>query len=319
MVSFSRRGASGFSACNTTEDVTLGIDGYGLTAIITGSSNGIGAKTARVLAMHGVKIVMAVRNTTAGMAVKETILKETPSAKIEVLDLDDSSMASVRKFAEEFKSPGFPPNILINNAGVMALPYKLSLDKIELQFTMKKTASQSNIEGRIINVSSEAHKLAYKEGIRFDKLNKESGYSSWGAYGQSKLANILHANELSRRLKEDGVPITVNSLHPGAILTNLWRNSSIFGVWVSKVVVAPVIKIVGKNVPQNMFSFSISVFLTADICYLNHFSHMLLFVMFFYGASTTCYVAIHPNNKGVSGEYFVDNNIGKTTSQGRDT
>ncbi|MCL7036116.1 hypothetical protein MKW94_015402 [Papaver nudicaule] len=302
MVLFSRKGPSGFSACNTAEDVTLGIDGSGLTAIITGSSNGIGAETARVLAMRGVQIVMAVRNTAAGTAVKETILKETPLAKIEVLELDVSSIASVRKFAEEFKSLGLPLNILINNAGVMALPYKLSPDKVELQFatnhlghflltdllleTMKKTASQSNTDGRIVNVASEAHKLAYKEGIRFDKLNDESGYSSWGAYGQSKLANILHANELSRRLKEGGVPITANSLHPGAIVTNLWHNSSVFGGWVSKLVVSPFSKIAGKNVPQ--------------------------------GASTTCYLALHPNNKGVSGEYFVDNNISKTTSQGKD-
>ncbi|RZC72649.1 hypothetical protein C5167_048126 [Papaver somniferum] len=205
MVLFSRRGASGFSACNTAEDVTLGIDGSGLTAIITGSSNGIGAETARVLAMRGVPIVMAVRNTAAG------------------------TFHSINeKVCGRIKSSGLPLNILINNAGVMALPYKLSPDKVELQFatnhlghflltdllleTMKKTASQSNIEGRIVNVSSEAHK-----------------YNSWGAYGQSKLANILHANELSRRLKEDGAAITVNSLHPGAIVTNLWRDSSIFG------------------------------------------------------------------------------------------
>ncbi|MCL7034105.1 hypothetical protein MKW94_001822 [Papaver nudicaule] len=303
MVLFSRKGQSGFSASNTAEEVTQGIDGSGLTAIITGSSNGIGAETARVLAMRGVHIVMAVRNTAAGMAVKETILKETPSAKIEVLELDLSSMASVRKFAGEFESLGLPLNILINNAGVMALPYKLSPDKIELQFatnhlghflltdllleTMKRTASQSNIEGRIVNVASEAHKFPYKEGIRFDKLNDESGYSSFGAYGQSKLANILHANELARRLKEDEVDITANSLHPGAIVTNLWHNSTFFGGWFSKFVVAPVGRFVGKNVPQ--------------------------------GASTTCYVALHPSNKGVSGEYFMDNNISKATSQAKDT
>ncbi|RZC72651.1 hypothetical protein C5167_048134 [Papaver somniferum] len=288
-----------------------------------GSSNGIGAETARVLAMRGVQIVMAVRNTAAGTAVKETILKETPSARIEVLELDLSSMASVRKFAGEFESLGLPLNILINNAGVMALPYKLSPDGIELQFAtnhlghflltdlllgiMKRTASQSHIEGRIVNVSFQAHELPYEEGIRFDKLNDEQGYCAFGAYAHSKLANILHANELTRRLKEEGVQIIANSLHPGAIVTNLWHNSTYFSRlifvvqqqpsfspkqvtlsvgWVSKYVVAPAGKFLGKNVPQE--------------------------------ASTTCYVALHPSNKGVSGEYFKDNSISKATAQAKD-
>ncbi|RZC90097.1 hypothetical protein C5167_044727 [Papaver somniferum] len=277
---FSRKGSqSGFSAYNTAEEVTHGIDASGLTAIVTGSSNGIGAETARVLAMRGVQVVIAVRNTSAGMAVKETLVKETPSAKVYVLELDLSSMASVRKFVSEFKALSLPLNILINNAGAIC-PYKLSPDNIELQFatnclghflltdllleTMKWTASRGNIEGKIINVSSEGYKLAYREGIRFDKLNDESWYNRFGAYGQSKLANILHANELSRRLKEDGMEITANSLHPGAIVTNLWHNSST-------------------------------------------------------GASTTCYAALHPNVKGVSGKYFVDNNISVPNAQATDT
>ncbi|RZC92377.1 hypothetical protein C5167_003982 [Papaver somniferum] len=237
-------GQSGFSAYNTAEEVTHGIDASGLTAIVTGSSNGIGAETAR-------------------MAVKETLVKETPSAKVYVLELDLSSMASVRKFVAEFKVLSLPLKILINNAGTIC-PYKLSPDKIELQFatnylghflltdllleTMKWTASQSNIEGKIVNVSSEGYKLAYREGIRFDRLNDESWY--FGAYGQSKLANILHANEISRCLKEDGVEITANSLHPGAIVTNLWHNSSVVSGWLTKAFGSMIEKILVKNVKQ---------------------------------------------------------------------
>ncbi|KAI3926464.1 hypothetical protein MKW92_052591 [Papaver armeniacum] len=293
---------SGFSTYNTAEEVTHGIDGSGLTAIVTGSSNGIGAETARVLALRGVRVVIAVRNTAAGTAVKERILMETPSAKIYVLELDLSSMASVRKFVAEFKAFSLPLNILINNAGAIC-PYKLSPDKIELQFatnylghflltdllleTMKWTASQSNIEGKIINVSSEGYKLAYKEGIRFDKLNDESWFNRFGAYGQSKLANILHANELSRRLKEDGVEITANSLHPGAIVTNLWHNSSIVSGWLTKAFGSMIERLLVKNVKQ--------------------------------GASTTCYAALHPNVNCISGEYFVDNNISVLNSQATDT
>lgn len=88
MVFFVRNGASGFSSSSTAEEVTQGIDASGLTAIVTGSSNGIGAETARVLAMRGVQVVIAVRNTSEGMGVKDKIVMETPSAKVYVLELD---------------------------------------------------------------------------------------------------------------------------------------------------------------------------------------------------------------------------------------
>ncbi|XP_057462639.1 short-chain dehydrogenase TIC 32, chloroplastic-like [Actinidia eriantha] len=292
-----RKGPSGFSACSTAEQVTQGIDATGLTAIVTGASSGIGTETARVLALHGVHVIMAVRNMDSGRKVKEAILKEKPEAKIDVMELDLGSMESVRKFASEYKSSGLPLNLLINNAGVMAPPFMLTQDNIELQFgtnhighflltnllleTMKSTARESQKEGRIVNLSSEGHRYAYREGIRFDKINDESSYSTIYAYGQSKLANVLHANELARRLKEEGVDITANSLHPGAIATNLLRHHSFIDGLVNLVG-----KYLLKNVPQ--------------------------------GAATTCYVALHPQVKGVSGEYFSDSNIAKPSSLSQD-
>ncbi|GFZ06885.1 NAD(P)-binding Rossmann-fold superfamily protein [Actinidia rufa] len=363
-----RKGPSGFSACSTAEQVTQGIDATGLTAIVTGASSGIGTETARVLALHGVHVIMAVRNVDSGRKVKEAILKEKPEAKIDVMELDLGSMESVRKFASEYKSSGLPLNLLINNAGVMAPPFMLTQDNIELQFgtnhighflltnllleTMKSTARESQKEGRIVNLSSEGHRYAYREGIRFDKINDESSYSTIYAYGQSKLANVLHANELARRLKVIGfdfflatglVPkayaivarracstpstdylplevrspftmhpkgssrafcfiarglkaalwpsswgerkkvweITANSLHPGAIATNLLRHHSFIDGLVNLVG-----KYLLKNVPQ--------------------------------GAATTCYVALHPQVKGVSGEYFSDSNIAKPSSLSQD-
>jgi WW domain-containing oxidoreductase len=295
---FSRSGPSGFSSSSTAEDVTIGIDGSALTAIVTGASSGIGEETTRVLALRGVHIVMAVRNIDAGNKVKINILKEIPNAKIDVMELDLSAMASVRKFASEYKSSGLPLNILINNAGVMACPFMLSTDKIEMQFatnhighflltnllleTMKKTAVESKREGRIVNLSSEGHKIiVYGEGIRFDRINDESGYSAWGAYGQSKLANILHANELARRLKEEGVEITANSLHPGIIQTNILRHRGIINT-----VTNMVGKYVLKSIPQ--------------------------------GAATTCYVAMHPQVKGVRGTYFLDSNVANPSNHAKD-
>ncbi|OWM79549.1 hypothetical protein CDL15_Pgr022961 [Punica granatum] len=248
--------------------------------------------------MRGVHVIMGVRNMTAGRDAREAIVKEIPTAKVDAMELDLSSLASVRKFASDFNTSGLPLNLLINNAGVMLTPYTLSKDNIELQFAtnhlghfllanllldrMKKTARESSKEGRIVNVSSEAHRLTYREGIKFDKLNDEAGYSSMAAYGQSKLANILHANELTRHLKEQGVNITANSLHPGVVATNLFRHMSIFNGFTA---------MFGKYLLKNAQQ----------------------------GAATTCYVALNPQVKGVSGEYFSDSNLSKASSKATDT
>lgn len=293
----SKKGPSGFSPNSTAEEVTQGIDGSALTAIVTGASSGIGAETARVLALRGVHVIMGVRNISAGEQVKEMIIKDVPQAKIDALELDLSSLASVRNFASNYNSLGLPLNLLINNAGIMATPFALSKDKIELQFatnhvghflltnllldTMKKTARESRKEGRIVNVSSRRHKFSYNEGIRFDKINDQSGYNGLSAYGQSKLANVLHANELARHLKAEGVEITANSLHPGAIATNLFRQHSI---------ISGIVNVIGKHVMKNVEQ----------------------------GAATTCYVALHPDVKGVSGKYYADCNIAEASPQAND-
>ncbi|CAI9762425.1 unnamed protein product [Fraxinus pennsylvanica] len=294
---FNRKGPSGFSASSTAEEVTQEIDGSGLTAIVTGAASGIGAETARVLALRGVHVIMAVRNLSVGNEVKETIIKEVPKARIDAMELDLSSITSVRKFASEFNSLGLPLNVLVNNAGIMAMPFMLSKDNIELQFatnhvghflltnllleTMKKTACKSSQEGRVINVSSRRHKFSYPEGIRFSKINDRTGYNSLSAYGQSKLANVLHANELARRLQEEKVEITANSLHPGAIATNLFRHHSFVSV---------IVDALGKHVMKNVQQ----------------------------GAATTCYVALHPDVKGMNGRYYANCNLAEVSSQAND-
>ncbi|CAN4077384.1 unnamed protein product [Withania somnifera] len=289
---FGKKGASGFSACSTAEEVTQGVDGSGLTAIVTATS-GIGIETTRVLTLHGVHVIMAVRNMENGKKIKENILKSIANAKIDFMELNLSSMESIRTFAKEYNSAGHPLNLLINNAGVMIPPFTLSQDKIELQFAvnhlghflltnlllenMKNSAKKSKKEGRIVNVASAAHDFAYTQGILFEKINDKESYNKLRAYGQSKLANILHANELAKLLKEEGMNITANSVHPGPIATNIMRyNTILHGIvnWIGRYVL--------KNIEQ--------------------------------GASTTCYVALHPQVKGVSGEYFTDNNIATNTT-----
>ncbi|XP_076907649.1 short-chain dehydrogenase TIC 32, chloroplastic-like [Bidens hawaiensis] len=239
---------------------------------------------------------MAVRNTEKGLKVKESILKETPDAKVDVMELDLSSMASVRDFAAKYRSSGLPLNILINNAGVLSPHFKLSKENIELHFvtnhlghflltnllleTMKTTSYEQNTEGRIINVSSEGHRLSYS-GTFSDYINNESSYNSVYAYGLSKLANILHANQLARLLKEEGVNITANSLHPGFIDTELFRGHSIFSVICNRI-----LSYVIKDVSQ--------------------------------GASTTCYLALHPKVKAVTGEFFSNSNLAQPSSRAKD-
>ncbi|KAF0928602.1 hypothetical protein E2562_006043 [Oryza meyeriana var. granulata] len=216
---FNRKGPSGFSGASTAEEVTAGVDARGLVAVITGASSGIGLETARILALRGVHVFMAVRNVAAGLKASEAIKAEIPGARVHVLELDLSSMDSVRRFASEFDSLNLPLNILINNAGIMTRDCTCSIDGLELQFatnhighflltnllleTMKSASRESGVEGRIINVSSSAHFVTYPQGICFDKVKDPSGFFSLFAYGQSKLANILHSSELSRVLKVD--------------------------------------------------------------------------------------------------------------------
>nr|AFK45597.1 unknown [Medicago truncatula] len=281
-------GPSGFGSASTAEQVTQGIDASNLTAIITGGASGIGLETTRVLALRKVHVIIAARNIESAEEAKQQITQENKSARVDIMKLDLCSTKSVRSFVDNFIALDLPLNILINNAGIMFCPFKISEEGIEMQFAtnhlghflltnllldkMKQTAKTTGIEGRIINLSSIAHRYTYfRKGIKFEKINDKKGHSSKKAYGQSKLANILHANELSRRLQEEGVNITVNSVHPGVIMTPLMRYSSYtmhllkffsFYIW--------------KNVPQ--------------------------------GAATTCYVALHPSVKGVTGKYFVDCN-----------
>lgn len=282
-----RPGSSGFGSASTAEQVTDGIDATNLTAIITGGASGIGLETARVLALRRAHVIIAARNMEAANEAKQLILKENDTARVDTLKLDLSSIASIKDFAHNFTALNLPLNILINNAGIMFCPYQISEDGIEMQFatnhighflltnllleTMKRTAKETGIEGRIVNLSSIAHQYTYKGGIRFHKINDRSSYSDKKAYGQSKLASILHANELSQQFQEEGVNITANSVHPGLIMTNLFKHSA---------AVMRILKFFSfflwKNVPQ--------------------------------GAATTCYVALHPSLKGVTGKYFLDCN-----------
>ncbi|ERN00318.1 hypothetical protein AMTR_s00107p00149370 [Amborella trichopoda] len=227
---FRKPGPSGFGYSSTAEEALR----VGL------------AKRARVLALRGARVIILARTVESGIKVKESLLQDNPNAKLDVMEMDLSPMDSVKAFARSFLNTNYPLNVLINSAGIMACPFQLSKDGIELQFAtnhlghflltnlllgkLKSTAKESGIEGRIVSISSLAHRRTYSSGILFDKINYRTGYSPYAAYGQSKLANILHANELARRWQEEGANVTANSLHPGVIPTNIARYMKFLGI-----------------------------------------------------------------------------------------
>ncbi|TVU26173.1 hypothetical protein EJB05_28709 [Eragrostis curvula] len=216
-----RRGPSSFGGGSTAEEVTAGVDASHLTAIVTGATNGIGKETARVLALRGAEVIIPARTLESGLKVKESLADQVPGSKLHVMEMDLSSLSSVRSFAQSFNSSHKHLSILM--------------------------------------------------------------YISFIAYSHSKLANILHANELARRFEEEGCNLTANSLHPGVILTNIVRYIASNRVLDP---LRPVAKLFLKDIPQ--------------------------------GAATTCYLALHPDLKDVSGKYFADCNEATPTAVARD-
>ncbi|XP_016498830.1 short-chain dehydrogenase TIC 32 B, chloroplastic [Nicotiana tabacum] len=282
-------GPSGFGSKSTADQVTQhsSINSQ-LTAIITGATSGIGAETARVLAKRGVRIVIPARDLKKAAIVKESIQKESPMAEIILLEIDLSSFASIQRFCAQFLSLGLPLHILINNAGKFSQKLEFSEDKIEMTFAtnylghflltelllekMVETAEATGIQGRIVNVTSVVHNWVKRDQFRFCKLLNPKNYNGTRAYAQSKLANILHAKELSRQLKARNANVAINAVHPGIVKTGIIRDH--------------------KGFITDSLYFMASKLLKSTS----------------QGAATTCYVALSPQTEGISGKYFADCN-----------
>jgi NAD(P)-dependent dehydrogenase (short-subunit alcohol dehydrogenase family) len=193
----------------------------GRTVIVTGANSGLGAVTARELAANGAKIVMAVRNTNKGEAAAQQM-----TGDVEVRQLDLQDLSSVRQFADGVDKV----DVLINNAGIMAGPYALTVDGFESQIGTNHLGHFAltnlllpKLTDRVVTVSSMAH---WPGRINFGDLNwKTRRYSPWLAYSQSKLANLLFTSELQRRLDAVGSPLRALAAHPGYSHTNLQGTS----------------------------------------------------------------------------------------------
>jgi NAD(P)-dependent dehydrogenase (short-subunit alcohol dehydrogenase family) len=203
----------------------------GNTAIITGANSGIGLETVKDFVQKGAHVVMAVRSLEKGKHARDKIQQIHSQAEIGVMKLDLANLESIRVFAKNFASTYGFLNLLINNAGVMIPPHSKTKDGFELQFgsnhlghfaltglllpLLKKTP-----ESRVVTVSSLAHKGSK---IFFDNLNGDKGYKAMQFYGQSKLANLLFAQELDNKLKQHGLPTKSLACHPGISSTNLFK------------------------------------------------------------------------------------------------
>ena len=202
----------------------------GRTVIVTGANSGIGFEAARELAGHGADVTLAVRDTAKGEAAADRIRALSPTASVAVDRLDLADLASVRAFAAEW-SAAHPDglDLLINNAGVMAIPRRETADGFEMQFGTNHLghfaltglllpALIARPRSRVVTVSSGAHRMGR---MNFDDLMGRRSYNAWRAYGQSKLSNLLFTAELQRRLDHDGVPVLAVAAHPGYAATNL--------------------------------------------------------------------------------------------------
>jgi NAD(P)-dependent dehydrogenase (short-subunit alcohol dehydrogenase family) len=193
----------------------------GRTVIVTGANSGLGEVTARELARVGAKVILAVRNTDKGDAAAAGM-----TGDVEVRKLDLQDLASVRAFADGVDGV----DVLVNNAGIMAVPYAQTVDGFESQVGTNHLGHFAltnqllpKITDRVVTVSSMMHLLGY---ISVKDLNwKSRPYSAWLAYGQSKLANLLFTSELQRRLDAAGSAVKAHAAHPGYSATNLQGHS----------------------------------------------------------------------------------------------
>lgn len=204
----------------------------GRIAIVTGANVGLGFETTRALAKTGMKVIMACRNLEKAKRAREKITHELPEANIDIIQLDLGKLSSVHEFVDGFKSNYDQLDLLINNAGIMIPPFSKTEDGFESQMGVNYFAHflltnllfpviDKTKNSRIVSLSSIAHKRGV---IDFENLHAERGYSKMHAYQQSKLACLMFAIELQRRIEQAGSKVVSVAAHPGVSNTNLGRH-----------------------------------------------------------------------------------------------
>jgi NAD(P)-dependent dehydrogenase (short-subunit alcohol dehydrogenase family) len=207
-------------------------DQSGKTFIVTGANSGIGYEASRALAAKGATVILACRSLEKGRAAIESIRAATPDAKVVLERIDLGDLASVRSFAAKFLKEHGKLDVLINNAGIMAIPRVMTKDGFETQIGTNHLGHfaltglllgrlAESAPSRIVTVSSMAHTFGKFGTLDANDLLLQTGYTKWGAYGRSKLANLLFAYELQRRLEARLPKVLSVACHPGYAATNL--------------------------------------------------------------------------------------------------
>jgi NAD(P)-dependent dehydrogenase (short-subunit alcohol dehydrogenase family) len=247
----------------------------GKICIVTGANSGIGKATSLGLAQMGATVVMVCRDRARGEEAQSEIKAKCSNDAIDLLLADLSSQQSIRQLVENFTQRYTRLDVLINNAGMLRLTRRETVDGLEMTFAVNYLAPflltnllldvlKASAPARIVNISSESHESGY---IRMDDLQAEKHYRFLRAYGQSKLALVLFTYELARRLQGTGV--TANCLHPGFVATNIGQRGTM-----------PVV----RNAIRLIFS--------------------ILGISPEEGAKTSIYLASSPDVEGVTGKYF---------------
>ena len=207
----------------------------GKTVLVTGATNGIGKVTALELARLGARVLIVGRDPQRGRAALEEIRAQTGNTKLELLLADLSLMSETRRLAREVTAITSSLDVLVNNAGAIFTTREETSEGLEKTFALNHMSYflltnllleslKASREARVVNVSSDAHRIA---PVNFEDLQARNGFNSMRVYGQSKLMNVLFSNALARRL--EGTGVTSNALHPGVVATGFAQGSS--GVW----------------------------------------------------------------------------------------
>lgn len=253
----------------------LSTDLSGKTYIVTGGNSGIGLVTVEQLSRQGAHVILACRRPTEGERMAAGIRQRGAKGRVDTMELDLADLESVRQFATDFGKLNLSLHGLVNNAGVMNTPFSRTRQGFEVQIGTNHLGHylltelmlpllQKSVPSRVVILSSCFHDKAMgKEGrIDFEDMHFERRkYDGWTAYAQSKLANVLHAKQLAKRLVGSGV--TVASVHPGWVRTNLIRQS--MPVWVQDVLLKPLLSLAGMIEPWEGAQTSLYALLSPDV------------------------------------------------------